>query len=138
MIPRPRRSTLFPYTTLFRSLELKVPDLPKPVTSGIIWHALGEHRMGFFAYFLSFMLAGAFWMQHHVVFHYLARATRQMAMLNLVFLMFVSLLPFSTSVFARYGPQAGPFYFGNQFVLGLLLAAQWGLARRSGRLRGGD
>src|SRR5438105_10759255 len=53
MIPRPRRSTLFPYTTLFRSLELKVPDLPKPVTSGIIWHALGEHRMGFFAYFLS-------------------------------------------------------------------------------------
>jgi uncharacterized membrane protein len=119
-------------------LELKVPELPKPVTTAALWHALRGHGLGFFAYFLSFMLAGASWMQHHVLFHYVSRATRALAILNLFFLMFVSLVPFSTSIFAQYGPQATPFYFGNQFVLGLLVAAQWLLAKRSGLLRGGD
>ena len=119
-------------------LELKVPELPKPLTTATIWHALGQHRLGFFAYFLSFMLAGSFWMQHHVLFHYLARATRQMALLNLVFLMFVSILPFSTSVFATYGPQGTPFYFGNQLILAMLLAGQWWLASATGLLRTGD
>ena len=119
-------------------LELKVPELPKPLTSATIWHALGEHRLGFFAYFLSFMLGGSFWIQHHVLFHYLAHATRKLAMLNLFFLMFVSLLPFTTSVFAHYGPSGFVFYFGNQFILGLLLAAQWWLATRTRLLRSGD
>jgi uncharacterized membrane protein len=117
-------------------LELKVPDLPRPVTPADVWHALGELRLGFFAFALSFMLAGAFWMQHHVLFHYLARATRPLALLNLVFLMFVSLLPFSTSLFAAYGSRAIAFYFGNQFVLALLLAAHWTLAKREGLLSG--
>jgi len=117
-------------------LELKVPDLPRPIAAADVWHVLGEHRLGFVAFTLSFMLAGAFWMQHHVLFHYLVRATRPLALLNLVFLMFVSLLPFSASVFARYGPQGFAIYFGNQFVLALLLAAHWTLAKRQGLLRG--
>lgn len=117
-------------------LELKVPDLPRPASAADVWHALGAHRLGFFAFALSFMLAGSFWMQHHVLFHYLTRATRPLALLNLVFLMFVSLLPFSTSLFAAYGAQGIAFYFGNQFVLAVLLAAHWTLAKRQGLLNG--
>ena len=119
-------------------LELKVPDVPRPVVPAALWHALGEHRLGFFAFALSFMLAGAFWMQHHVLFHYLSRATRPLALLNLVFLMFVSLLPFSTSMFATYGSGGIAYYFGNQFILAILLAAHWTLARRQGLLHGSD
>src|SRR5262245_55651504 len=119
-------------------LELKVPELPKMTPPAEVWHALGEHRLSYFAFVLTFMLAGSFWLQHHVFFHYLARATRAMALLNLVFLMFVSLLPFSTSVFAAYGPQQVGLacYFGNQFILALLLSAQWALGRRQGLLSG--
>ena len=58
--------------------------------------------------------------------------------LNLLFLMFVSLLPFTTSLYARFGAPAGiPFYFGHQFILSLLVWAQWILASRTGLL-GGD
>src|SRR2546430_12106704 len=40
MIRRPPRSTLFPYTTLFRSLAALVkPDALEPVNRG--WHKLG-------------------------------------------------------------------------------------------------
>ena len=38
-------------------LELRVPDLPKPVVTADMWRALGSLRLGFFAYGLSFMLA---------------------------------------------------------------------------------
>lgn len=108
---------VFAIAMTLRVLELKVPDL----------------------FALSFVLARQFWMQHHVLFHYPAHATRAMALLNLVFLMFVSLLPCSTSLFATYGSkQVGvTFYFGNQFVLALLLWAQCALANRQGLL-GGD
>lgn len=71
-----------------------------------------------FAYFLTFVLTGASWMQHHVLLYYVSRVTRSFALLILVFLMFVSLRPFSTSLFMRYGSQQVGLaaYFGNQFV----------------------
>jgi uncharacterized membrane protein len=114
-------------------LELRVPVLPRPVATADMWRALGGLRLGFFAYGLSFMLAGAFWMQHHVFFHYVARATRPLALVTLVFLMFVALVPFSTSLFAAYGSKGIAFYFGNQFVLALLLTLQWVVARQQGQ-----
>src|SRR5438034_2299132 len=42
MIPRPPRSTLFPYTTLFRSLEQACASLP-PATSFSVIAARGAH-----------------------------------------------------------------------------------------------
>src|SRR2546422_9578831 len=39
MIRRPPRSTLFPYTTLFRSLELQIDSralIPRPETEGLV------------------------------------------------------------------------------------------------------
>jgi uncharacterized membrane protein len=58
-------------------------------------------------------------------------------MINLVFLMFVSLLPFSGAMLGRFGPQhpvAVGLYFGNQLALGLVLNAQWLYVRRRGLL----
>ncbi len=48
--------------------------------------------------------------------------------------MFVSLLPFSTNFMGHFirQPIAVMFYFGNQFVLALLLKAQWIYAERQG------
>jgi uncharacterized membrane protein len=121
-------------------LDLKVPALPKGAPSAEIWRAVGEHGVAFFGFVLTFILAGQFWILHHVLFHYLRHATRALAMLNLLFLMFVSLLPFSTSMFTAFGPRqpvALTFYFGNQLMLSLLLLAQWLIGRRAG-LNGAD
>src|SRR5437016_6833835 len=48
MIRRPPRSTLFPYTTLFRSLQVPLPDLlgrPGETRSTIESHLLHELRL---------------------------------------------------------------------------------------------
>ena len=118
-------------------LELKPPALPRGTPPPEVWHAIREHGLSFVGFVLSFVLAGQFWMLHHAFFHYLRHATRLLAVLTLLFLMFVSFLPFSTSMFTAFGPrhQVGlVFYLGNQFMLSLLLAVQWLLARRVGAL----
>lgn len=86
-------------------LELKAPDLPRGAASAEIWHALREHGPSFLGFALTFILAGQFWVVHHVVFHYLTHAARATALLSVVMLMFVSLLPFSASMFVAFGPR---------------------------------
>jgi uncharacterized membrane protein len=122
-------------------LELKPPDLPRQASSAEIVHALREHGLAFIGFGLSFLLAGQFWILHHVSFNYLRRANRPLALLTIPFLMFVSLLPFSTSMLTAFSlrqPVGLLFYFGNQFMLALLLAAQWLLASRQGLLTESD
>jgi TMEM175 potassium channel family protein len=114
-------------------LELKPPDLPRTATTAEILHALAEHGLAFTGFVLSFLLAGQFWILHHVSFNYLRQANRPLAMLTIPFLMFVSLLPFSTSMLTAFGlrnPVGLSFYLGNQFMLAALLATQWLLAKR--------
>ena len=50
----------------------------------------------FFTYFLSFMILGLLWFEHQMVSHYISRSDRAHIWLNLLFLMSISLIPFST------------------------------------------
>jgi len=118
-------------------LELKPPGLPRQAASSEILHALREHGLAFIGFVLSFLLAGQFWILHHVSFNYLRQASRALAILTIPFLMFVSLLPFSTSMLTAFGlrnPVGLVFYLGNQFMLATFLAAQWLMAKRQGLL----
>jgi uncharacterized membrane protein len=76
---------------------------------------------------------------HHRFFQHVRGVNRGLALLTIPYLMFVSLLPFSTSMLTAFGPQnpvSLTFYLGNQFMLSALLATQWLVARRSGLLAG--
>ncbi len=48
-------------------------------------------------YVLSFAIVGVYWIAHHHIFRVLRRADRSLMWLNLVFLLSVTLLPFTTS-----------------------------------------
>ena len=116
-------------------LELKVPNLPKRAESAEIWHALREHALRFLGFALTFVLASTFWLLHHQMFQRLRHVNKALVMLTIPFLMFVSLLPFSTSMLTAFSlrqPVALAFYLGNQFALAALLSAQWLVANRSG------
>jgi uncharacterized membrane protein len=120
-------------------LELKPPDLPRQSEPAAIWHALREHGLSFMGFALTFLLAGATWLAHHRMFQHLRSASRALVLLTMPFLMFVTLLPFSTSMLTAFGPQnpvSLTFYLGNQFALAALLGIQWRVASRSGLLAG--
>ncbi len=118
-------------------LEIKVPDLPRDVSPHDLWLAVSAHGFIFFSFCLTFALAALFWFWHHVSFHYISRVDGTIIWINLAFLMFVSLLPYSTAMLGAFTlrqPVSMGFYFGNQLALGLLLNAHWQYARRRGLL----
>jgi uncharacterized membrane protein len=120
-------------------LDLKAPGLPRHAPPADIWHALREHALSFVGFGLTFLLAGGVWISHHRLFQHLRSTNRLLVVLTIPFLMFVSLLPFSTSMLTAFGPQSPvslTFYLGNQFALSALLATQWLVAGRYGLLAG--
>jgi uncharacterized membrane protein len=85
------------------AITLLVLDLGVPTTGGgSLITALADRWPNFAAFALSFVTIGIIWVNHHVVFGSLRRVDRPLLFLNLGLLMSVVLLPFSTSLFARY------------------------------------
>ena len=70
-------------------------------------HQLWLHRWSFAAYLLSFFVIGIIWVNHHVLIRSIAMVNRTLLFLNLVLLLFVVLIPFSTATVAQYLPVPG-------------------------------
>lgn len=118
-------------------LELKVPELPREASADELWHAFRELGPTFFSYFVTFTLAGVFWFWHHRAFHELTHVNGPLFALNVAFLSFVSLLPFSTAMLGAFKlrqPVSLACYFGNLLAMALILSALWQYAQRSGLL----
>jgi uncharacterized membrane protein len=60
--------------------------------------ALWELWPKFVTYAVSFLSLGVYWIGHHNMYHAIRRSDCVLLWLNILFFMFVSLLPFSTSV----------------------------------------
>jgi uncharacterized membrane protein len=108
-------------------LELHVPNLPSTAPNVEVTPALLALWPKFVSYLVAFVSLGVFWVGHHVMYHAVRRADRMLLWLNIAFFMFVSLLPFSTSVLNAF-PRAliAPFLFGaNLALVGWLLFFQW-------------
>lgn len=108
-------------------LELRVPNLPPTAPNVEVTPALIALWPKFVSYLVAFVSLGVFWVGHHIMYHAIRRADRVLLWLNIAFFMFVSLLPFSTSVLNAF-PRAliAPFLFGaNLAVVGWLLFFQW-------------
>jgi uncharacterized membrane protein len=118
-------------------LELKVPQLPRDAPAAEVWHGFMELGPIFFSYFVTFTLAGVFWFWHHRAFHEVTRVDGPLFALNLAFLSFVSLLPFSTAMLGAFrlrNPVSLACYFGNLLALPVALMALWLYARRANLL----
>src|SRR5262245_23680206 len=90
----------------------------------------------FRSYALSFVVIGIYWISHHFQFHYVRRADRTLLWINIVFLMFVAMLPFSTAVLGRYENHqpAIMLYSGNLLLVGLANALHWAYVTHRRRL----
>jgi uncharacterized membrane protein len=117
-------------------LELKIPDLPRSVSVSELGHALAHEGPVFFSFTITFMFASLFWYLHHILLNFLQEFPRKLIVVNLAFLFFVSVLPFSVGIQGHYmrNPLGQTFYFVNQLALAILLMVQWQIARSSSLL----
>lgn len=86
-------------------MTLLVFGLSIPAVEGhdSLGSALIDRWPEFAVYALSFLVLGVFWIVHHVLFDLIERYDTTLVWLNVVFLMFAALVPFSTGLFAEHG-----------------------------------
>jgi uncharacterized membrane protein len=75
-------------------LELKAPHDASPAALFALWPA-------FASYTLSYLFVGVVWINHHHLLRYAESADSSVIWTNLLFLFFVSLIPFFTSYLAE-------------------------------------
>lgn len=80
-------------------LELQVPEPGGPSSLG---HELAEKWPSYAAYVVSFLTIGIIWINHHAMIARLARANHTLLVLNLLLLMTIAIIPFSTELVADY------------------------------------
>lgn len=107
--------------------NIKVPSLSPPPAGSSLTRALFGLWPQFLVYAISFIMLGVYWVGHHNQFHYIRRTDRVLLWVNVLFLMFVALVPFSTALLGEYPAEqvAVVFYAVNLMLVGLTLYAQW-------------
>lgn len=113
-------------------LELKVPDLPKSASSRELLESIGHEAPAFFSFFVSFLYCGLLWVMHHLAMHFVRHLQIALVWLNLLFLMSISVMPFSCALLGHFlnNRAVQEIYFGNMFVASALLALLWLVARQ--------
>jgi uncharacterized membrane protein len=117
-------------------LDIHVPSLPHVVSIEESWNAFAELTPSFFAFALSFLVIGRFWMGHHERFRSLRHFDQRLMWPNMIYLLAIAYMPFAT---AFLGQNLGHFVPELVYNLSMLLLASvafW-LARVV-RVAGGD
>ena len=90
----------------------------------------------FVLYMVSFLILAAFWVSHHAQFHHIRYVDRSLLWLNIITLMFVAFIPFTSSLAGFfYGSLlAAAVFESHLLVVGLLFHLQWRYATGNHRL----
>ena len=86
-------------------LEISIPEIARPSLQAELPQRIIELWPKLYSYVLSFLVLGILWTLHHRSFHSIKRSNNVLIWLNIVFLMFVALIPFSTSLLGNYGTE---------------------------------
>ena len=111
-------------------LDLKLPDISQLVSAGDVHRVISELGVHLFSYVLTFVVAGAFWVAHHGDFNHIIRYNHRLLWYNLMFLLFVGLLPFTTAGISNnnLGVVSWSIYAMNIVAMGVMLSLTWGYA----------
>jgi uncharacterized membrane protein len=101
------------------ALDLRVPD---PAGAGTLAHKLAQQWPNYAAYVVSFLTIGVIWINHHAMLRRLVSVDHSVLVLNLVLLLTIGVLPFSTALMAEYlrkeqGQNLAAIVYGGSFLL---------------------
>ncbi len=112
-------------------LNLTIAD---GLTHGEVANALWEQRENLIAYAISFAVIARFWVVHHSFFGEVTAFDSRLISLNMLYLGWVVLIPFSSHVLGEYAGSSAAVVLYAVNLSGVVLIAQWMIwdARRAG------
>lgn len=84
------------------ALDIRLPETLPGSEALDLPGALFELWPEFFSFLISFWFIGTYWMAHHRILHYVRGYDRGLLTINLPFLMWIVLLPFSSTLLGEY------------------------------------
>ena len=117
------------------ALELRVPQIPESTAASELPDALLELWPNVFSFLISFWVIGYYWLAHHRIFHQVRAYDRRLLLINLLFLMWIVLMPFSSSLIGEYENLQLPVivYSVHNILAGVTLSWLWRYASKDGR-----
>jgi uncharacterized membrane protein len=79
------------------------------------------------SYVMSFLILAVFWVRHHNIFHFISRVDNSLIWLNMLFLLSIGFVPFSTDLIGRFWNTeiATVIYGSNLIACGLCIEGIW-------------
>ena len=106
-------------------LDVKLPGGESFSTDAALLERVLSLEHTFIIYFISFVVLGMFWVGHHAQFHYIRYVDHTLLWLNLLFLFFITSVPFATDLLGDHNQLRLPYlYYAFKLLLlaGLLIA----------------
>jgi len=127
---------IFAFAMTLLVLNFNVPKAIKGIGSKELSDIILSQADRFESYFLSFALLAIFWLVNQQIFHHIEKTDEKHLWMNILTLMFVVFIPFSTSLVSEYPDRtSGEFFFAlNIFLVSLSIQLGWIYANWERRL----
>jgi uncharacterized membrane protein len=127
---------VFAFAVTLLVLDLVVPALSPGASSIDLWQGLTKEYISFINYILSFFIAGIWWNAHHRNFEHIRDSNTTLRTLNMLFLIWIALLPFFTKILDQYHSLqlSVALYATDQAAAGLMLTLIWLYASLNNRM----
>ena len=109
------------------AFDLRVSDIFKSISNFNILSVISNIWPHLLIYAISFIILGFYWIEHHIQYDYIKSSSKYFLWINIFFLMFIALIPFSTGILGRYlGEQFSIVLYGiNIILVGILSYFHW-------------
>jgi len=113
-------------------IEIKVPELHGEFSDHLLGPELLHLIPKFIGFLISFFIIGLYWTIHHQMFGFVINYDRKLLWLNLLFLMSIVLMPFSSGLYGEYSVPAAIYmhlpygiYVANILFSGIMTYCLW-------------
>ena len=127
---------VFAFAATLLVLKIDLPTIAPGNFSNDFVHALTSLWPQYLANIISFLVIGYYWLNHHAIFGLVKTYNSTIVWINIIFLIFLSFLPFPVDLYGDYftTPIVVVFYSASLALVGYILALIWWYASASHRL----
>jgi uncharacterized membrane protein len=94
---------LFAFSITLMALSVQIPNFPSNITESEFTKRLGQLVIpNIIHYVISFLVVGMYWIAYHRIFEHIRHANTTLLWLNLLFLLFISLVAYFAGLFSSY------------------------------------
>jgi len=107
-------------------LSLSIPTITGSTNSAIATYVAALWPI-ILSYVMSFLILAVYWVRHHNIFHFIARLDNTLVWINMIFLLTVGFVPFSTELIGRYwDTQVSTIIYGSNLIAsGITMQVMW-------------